>query len=503
MGGHTFEDDEPHGLVQLTPGEILTQSSNVGAIQIASRLGKVELDRALRRFGLGSVTDAEFPGQSPGLLLPVDQYADTGMGSVPIGYGLAVTPLQMLGVYTTLANGGSSVPPRLLDATIKANGEREEMPTVAPAPRRFGQDRGARHEDARRRRAPGNRRVRRGAPVSTSPARRVRRAKPGRTATRRASTWRRSSGTRRPRQPRIAAIVDPRQPRRRLRRPGGGAGVLRDHAGGPAQRTGRAAAAVHEPAAVGASPAQSAAAQRTSCRVPHGAELANQLSGERAAALRAGEGASEDAREEGRRTSGPTRRRRRSEWARRDAHHEPGNQHHEHHEHRGDHADDQGSASGDRYSDLDDHSSERLGEAPCCCTTSSKASTAPSQVWTWSSSGAIPAVEVRAVAHDSRQVDEGALFCCIPGTTTDGHEHAAFAERAGASRVPRRALRRRGGTAGARRVGARRDRPDRVAAARRPVARACRCSVSPAPTARRRPATCSRRSRSPRVAAPV
>jgi UDP-N-acetylmuramoyl-L-alanyl-D-glutamate--2,6-diaminopimelate ligase len=44
-----------------------------------------------------------------------------------------------------------------------------------------------------------------------------------------------------------------------------------------------------------------------------------------------------------------------------------------------------------------------------------------------------PAVEVRAVAHDSRQVDEGALFCCIPGTITDGHDHAAFAERAGAS----------------------------------------------------------------------
>ena len=62
----------------------------------------MELDRALRRFGLGSVTDAEFPGQSPGLLLPVDQYADTGMGSVPIGYGLAVTPLQMLDVYATL-----------------------------------------------------------------------------------------------------------------------------------------------------------------------------------------------------------------------------------------------------------------------------------------------------------------------------------------------------------------------------------------------------------------
>ena len=44
-----------------------------------------------------------------------------------------------------------------------------------------------------------------------------------------------------------------------------------------------------------------------------------------------------------------------------------------------------------------------------------------------------PAVDVRAIAHDSRHVDEGALFCCIPGQTTDGHEYAARAERAGAS----------------------------------------------------------------------
>jgi membrane peptidoglycan carboxypeptidase len=53
------------------------------------------------------------------------------MGSVPIGYGLAVTPLQMLDVYATLANGGVSVPPRLLDAMIGANGVRDVAPTVA------------------------------------------------------------------------------------------------------------------------------------------------------------------------------------------------------------------------------------------------------------------------------------------------------------------------------------------------------------------------------------
>ncbi len=131
MGGHEYKDDEYHPTEQMNAGQILTHSSNVGAIGIASLLGKVRLDQALRNFGLGSLTAAKFPGQSPGLLIPVSQYADTGMGSVPIGYGLAVTPLQMVDVYAALANDGVTVPPRLLDATISPNGKRKEMPVVA------------------------------------------------------------------------------------------------------------------------------------------------------------------------------------------------------------------------------------------------------------------------------------------------------------------------------------------------------------------------------------
>ena len=130
MGGQVFADDEIHQTESMNVSQILTQSSNVGAIEIASRLGPVKLDAALRRFGLGSLTAAKFPGQSAGLMLPVSEYHDTGMGSVPIGYGLAVTPLQMLDVYATLANGGVTVPPRLVEATIQPNGKRVEIPIV-------------------------------------------------------------------------------------------------------------------------------------------------------------------------------------------------------------------------------------------------------------------------------------------------------------------------------------------------------------------------------------
>jgi cell division protein FtsI (penicillin-binding protein 3) len=59
-----------------------------------------------------------FPGQPSGLLLDPSNYYDTGLASTAIGYGVAVTGMQMLDAYATIANGGVTRPPRLLDATI-------------------------------------------------------------------------------------------------------------------------------------------------------------------------------------------------------------------------------------------------------------------------------------------------------------------------------------------------------------------------------------------------
>ncbi len=59
----------------------------------------------------------DFPGQAAGLLLKPDEYYDTGLASTAIGYGVAVTGMQMLDAYVTIANGGVTRPPHLLDAT--------------------------------------------------------------------------------------------------------------------------------------------------------------------------------------------------------------------------------------------------------------------------------------------------------------------------------------------------------------------------------------------------
>jgi cell division protein FtsI (penicillin-binding protein 3) len=111
--------------------DILRESSNVGTIMIARSLSDQQLASALRRFGLGQKTAIQFPGQPDGLLLDPSKYYTTGHAASAIGYGVAVTAMQMVDVYGTFANGGVTVPPRLIDATIDAHGVRHDEPRLA------------------------------------------------------------------------------------------------------------------------------------------------------------------------------------------------------------------------------------------------------------------------------------------------------------------------------------------------------------------------------------
>jgi cell division protein FtsI (penicillin-binding protein 3) len=123
-----FKDAEEHNDEYWTVNDIIRESSNIGVIKIASLLGKERLDEYQRKFGFGKKTAIDFPYESAGLMKNVWDYVPADMGSVPIGYTTAVTPMQMLDVFTTVANGGVSVPPRLVDATIAADGTRREVP---------------------------------------------------------------------------------------------------------------------------------------------------------------------------------------------------------------------------------------------------------------------------------------------------------------------------------------------------------------------------------------
>ncbi|MGQ0824062.1 MAG: peptidoglycan D,D-transpeptidase FtsI family protein [Actinomycetota bacterium] len=127
-GGHPYRDTHRvNPMERWSTADIIRESSNVGTIKIAQALGAEGLDRALRDFGFGEKTAIDFPGQENGIVTPLDEYYATGLSSIAIGYSVAVTPMQMLDVYTTIANGGVSLPPRLVDATIDADGDREAI----------------------------------------------------------------------------------------------------------------------------------------------------------------------------------------------------------------------------------------------------------------------------------------------------------------------------------------------------------------------------------------
>lgn len=128
VGDATFTDNEGHPQMRWSTTDILRESSNVGTIQIAEALGKERLNDALMAFGLGRPTAVNFPGQAAGILMNPDDYYSTGIGAVPIGYGVAVSLLQMTDVFVTIANGGAARPPRLIAATIEAGGDRRIEP---------------------------------------------------------------------------------------------------------------------------------------------------------------------------------------------------------------------------------------------------------------------------------------------------------------------------------------------------------------------------------------
>ena len=99
-------ESHPRGPVTLSTEEILAQSSNVGAVTIGLKLGAKRFDQWVRRFGFGTPTGTDLPGEEAGIVLPLAKYSGASMGNLPIGQGLAVTPMQMAVAYSAIANGG-------------------------------------------------------------------------------------------------------------------------------------------------------------------------------------------------------------------------------------------------------------------------------------------------------------------------------------------------------------------------------------------------------------
>jgi cell division protein FtsI (penicillin-binding protein 3) len=123
VADHVFKEHDPHPTVDWSVTDIMANSSNVGSIMIGQQLGKERLDSYLRAFGFGQRTGLGFPGESRGIMLDPAKWSGTSLPTIAIGQGIAVSAMQMLAAYNTVANGGEYVAPKLVKATVDARGQ--------------------------------------------------------------------------------------------------------------------------------------------------------------------------------------------------------------------------------------------------------------------------------------------------------------------------------------------------------------------------------------------
>src|SRR6266849_3856920 len=115
--GMRIRDAKPHGLLPVWG--VLAESSDVGAIKIALRLGEDRFYKYIRAFGFGQPTGIELPGETRGLTKPVSRWSRVSIAAISMGQEIGITPLQLAGLVSTMANDGIWVAPRIVAATIQ------------------------------------------------------------------------------------------------------------------------------------------------------------------------------------------------------------------------------------------------------------------------------------------------------------------------------------------------------------------------------------------------
>jgi cell division protein FtsI (penicillin-binding protein 3) len=130
-GGVTIHDAWWHPVQNFTATGVLAESSNVGTLEIAQKVGEQTFFDYLKKFGLGQPTGVELPGESGGLLQDISAWSPSTFTNLPIGQGVAMTSLQLASMYQTIANGGQRIPPRIVQSVTSADGT--VATTVQPA----------------------------------------------------------------------------------------------------------------------------------------------------------------------------------------------------------------------------------------------------------------------------------------------------------------------------------------------------------------------------------
>jgi cell division protein FtsI (penicillin-binding protein 3) len=111
-----IRDSKAHGVLPVWG--VLAESSNVGTIKIALRLGEERYYKYIRAFGLGQQTGIELPGETRGITKPPSRWSKVSIAAISIGQEVGVSPIQLAAVISTFANDGVYVAPRIVAGTL-------------------------------------------------------------------------------------------------------------------------------------------------------------------------------------------------------------------------------------------------------------------------------------------------------------------------------------------------------------------------------------------------
>ncbi len=114
LAGRVIHDDQGEHYGRITVHKALERSSDVAAVKMALKVGPDRFYQYVRDFGFGARTGVEMPGETRGLLQPVKKWGASSIGSIAMGQEVGVTPLQLVSMVSTIANGGMYLPPHML-----------------------------------------------------------------------------------------------------------------------------------------------------------------------------------------------------------------------------------------------------------------------------------------------------------------------------------------------------------------------------------------------------
>ena len=133
IAGRVIHDNQGEHFGVIPVHKALEESSDVGAIKMALKVGPDKFYQYIRAFGFGSRPGVELPGETRGLLRPVSKWQASSIGSIAMGQEIAVTPLQLVSMVSTIANGGVYLQPHvLMPGELDANQKNEPTPVAEP-----------------------------------------------------------------------------------------------------------------------------------------------------------------------------------------------------------------------------------------------------------------------------------------------------------------------------------------------------------------------------------